>query len=229
MIPTSTHEAIMTKKASVSYKTGNHTCSVSEQGVSVSAVSADKDELVGWAAIAGLAARAAGKAVSIEPLLARLDAWLAANRERYHAGLEKGATAKALAALSKTLGRPVPPELEMWLSWHDGQDKDLVGSLYEAFGLMSAEQIGASWKERHESKEPGWYDGWIPLLDDYQGDLVVLDPSSPGCAVRELWRGARTQPIVALSLAEWLAEFVGDVEAGLYEEDEERGEFMRMG
>ena len=219
----------MTKKASVTYKTGDHTCSVSEQGVSVSAVSGDKDELVGWATIAGLAARAAGKAVAIEPLLARLDAWLAQNREGYHAGLAKGATAKALAALGKTIGRPVPPELETWLTWHDGQGQEIIGAFHEAFQLMSAEQIAAEWKERHASKEPGWYDGWIPLLDDYQGDLVVLDPSSPGCAVREIWRGAKTQPIVALSLAEWLAEFVGDVEAGLYEEDEERGEFQRMG
>ena len=102
-------------------------------------------------------------------------------------------------------------------------------AFHEAFSLMSAEQIGASWQERHKAKGPGWNDAWIPLLDDYQGDLVVLDPSSPGCAVRELWRGATNQPIVALTLAEWLAEFVGDVEAGLYEEDEERGEFQRMG
>ena len=221
----------MTKKAATSatFKTGDHTCAVSEQGVSVSAVSGKEDVVVGWAAIAGLAARAAGKAVSIEPLLARLDAWLAKNRERYRAGLGKGATPKTIAALAKTLGRAVPPELETWLTWHDGQDKDLIGAFHEAFCLMSAEQIGASWQERQKAKEPGWNDGWIPLLDDYQGDLVVLDPSSPGCAVRELWRGATTQPIVALTLAEWLAEFVGDVEAGLYEEDEERGEFQRMG
>ena len=221
----------MTKKAATlaTFKTGEHTCSVGEHGVSVSAVSGDGDVVVGWATIASLAARSAGKATSIEPLLARLDAWLAKNRERYHAGLAKGVPAKSLAALSKTLGRPIPPELETWLAWHDGQDKDLIGAFHEAFSLMSAEQIGASWQERHKAKEPGWNDAWIPLLDDNQGDLVVLDPSSPGCAVRELWRGATTQPIVSLTLAEWLAEFVGDVEAGLYEEDEERGEFQRMG
>ena len=219
----------MTKKASVTYKTGEHTCSVTEHGVSVSAVSGDKDELVGWAVIASMAARIAGKKVPIEPLLARLDAWLGENREHYREGLHKGATAKALAGLEKTLGRPLPAELKAWLSWHDGQNKGFVGTFHEAFALMSAEQIGASWQERHKAKEPGWNDTWIPLLDDHQGDLVVLDPSSPGCAVRELWRGATTQPIVALTLAEWLAEFVGDVEEGLYEEDEERGEFQRMG
>ena len=219
----------MTKKVSATFKTGDHTCSVTEQGVSVSAVSGDKDELVGWAAIASMAARAAGKAIAIQPMLARLDDWLAKNRERYHEGLQKGATAKTFAALEKTLSRPLPAELKTWLSWHDGQDKDIIGAFHEAFCLMNAEQIGTSWQERHKSKEPGWNDTWIPLLDDYQGDLVVLDPSSPGCAVRELWRGAASQPIVALTLAEWLAEFVGDVEAGLYEEDEERGEFQRMG
>ena len=219
----------MTKKASATYKTGEHTCSVGDQGVSVSAVSGDKDQLVGWSTIAAVAARAAGKTIALEPLLARLEAWLAENRPRYHDGLAKSATPKALAALSKTLGRPVPPELEAWLKWHDGQGEEIIGCFYEAFALMSADQIGASWKERHGSKEPGWSDGWIPLLDDGQGDLVLLDPSSPGCAVRETWRGAKNQPIVALSLAEWLAEFVGDVEAGIYEEDDERGEFQRMG
>jgi cell wall assembly regulator SMI1 len=164
----------------------------------------------------------------LAPLLARLDDWLAKHRDRYHEALLAGALPEELDALAKALGQPLPAALRQWLGWHNGQHIDLIGGFYEAFNLMSAEQIAAAWQDRAARAEPGWDRAWIPLLDDYQDDLIVLDPAQPGCAVREVWRGRADHPVVAPSLAAWLEHFVADVEAGRYLEDPERGEFRRV-
>jgi cell wall assembly regulator SMI1 len=186
------------------------------------------------AALQSLRAGGARPTPSSEPatlgqLLARLDAWLAKHRRRYHEGLRPGATAEELASLGQELGRPLPEELRQWLGWHNGQNDDLIGSLVESWTLMSAPEIAAEWKERRKQSDPPWRDEWVPLLDDGQGDLVFLDSAKSGCPVLESWRG-RTEPEAAAgSLQEWVAKFVADVEAGRYHEDPERGEFVREG
>src|SRR5262249_55873474 len=166
-------------------------------------------------------------AAGLPALLARLDEWLARHRPRYFEGLEPGATNAEIEGLAQALGRPVPDELRQWVGWHNGQSEEIIGAFYEAFNLMSAAQVAAAWQERGTTAEPGWDKGWIPLLDDYQGDLIVLDPSQPGCAVREVWRGRSEHPVVAPTLAAWVEAFLADVEAGRYHEDPERGEFHK--
>jgi cell wall assembly regulator SMI1 len=166
-------------------------------------------------------------AAGLPALLARLDGWLARHRPRYYEGLEPGATPAEIEGLAQALGRPVPDELRQWLGWHNGQSEEVIGAFYEAFNLMSAAQVAAAWQERGTTAEPGWDKGWIPLLDDYQGDLIVLDPSQPGCAVREVWRGLSDHPVVASTLVAWVEAFLADVEAGRYHEDPERGEFHK--
>jgi cell wall assembly regulator SMI1 len=167
-------------------------------------------------------------APGLPALLARLDDWLARHRPRYHDGLLPGASPEDLDALAKAIGKPVPAELRQWLGWHNGQQDDLIGAFYEAFNLMSTAQIVAAWQERTTSLEPGWNPNWIPILDDYQDDLIVLDPTQAGVAVREVWRGREDHAVVASSLTAWLERFVADVEAGRFHEDSERGEFHRL-
>lgn len=168
---------------------------------------------------------AAASSPTLKPLLGRLDAWLAKHRARYHEGLVAPASADDLDALAQVLGRPLPSDLTTWLRWHNGQSEDLIGTFYEAFHLLSAAQIAAAWQDRQSNPEPGWHGDWIPFLDDYQGDLIVLDPTPTGSAVREVWRGKDEHPVTAASLAAWLEPFVKDVENGRYHEDPERGEF----
>lgn len=162
---------------------------------------------------------------SAADLLAGLDAWLKKNRKRYHKGLLPGADDKALAALEKALGKPLPPELATWLRWHNGQDEDMIGAFVESFNLMSADEIAAAYQERKGEK--GWDKAFVPILDDYQGDHVVLDVSKPELPVREVWRGRDDHPEVATSMRGWLAMLLADFEAGKYSEDPERGEFIR--
>jgi cell wall assembly regulator SMI1 len=173
------------------------------------------------------AAMAPAPAAEVPELLARLDAWLARHRPRYHEALLPPAGEGELSALAQALGQPLPQELRQWLTWHNGQSEDLIGSFYETFNLMSAAQIAAAWQDRQANPEPGWSNARVPLLDDYQGDLILLDPAQPGCAVREAWRGRQEYSVVAPTLAAWLRAFVNDVEAGRFHEDPERGEFRR--
>jgi cell wall assembly regulator SMI1 len=160
-------------------------------------------------------------------LLARLDRWLSQHRKRYHDGLRPGAGPERLEHLERELGRPLPDELRAWLGWHDGQSDELIGALVETWTPLSAEQIAQQWREQQQEKPPGWKAEWIPLLDDTQGDLVVLDPTQPGHPLREVWSGRDDHPVTAPSLLAWLADFVRDVEAGRYREDTERGEFRK--
>ncbi|MFO0881427.1 MAG: SMI1/KNR4 family protein [Gemmataceae bacterium] len=164
----------------------------------------------------------------IPALLVRLDVWLSRHRDGYHEALLPGATEEDLDSLGQVLGRKVPPELRLWLSWHNGQHEDLLGAFYEAFNLMSAAQIAAAWQDRCARHEPDWDSAWIPFLDDHQDNLLVLDPGEPGCAVREIWRGQEEHSIVAPTLRAWLERFVTEVEAGRFAEDTERGEFHHL-
>ena len=158
-------------------------------------------------------------------LLKRLDAWLKKNRKRYYKGLLAGADDRQLSELAKALGKPVPDDLAAWLRWHNGQDEDMIGAFVESFNLMSADEIAETVKERKGT--PGWNPSFIPILDDYQDDLVVLDASKPELPVREVWRGRDDNPEVASSMRGWLANLLAEFEAGKYHEDSERGEFIR--
>jgi cell wall assembly regulator SMI1 len=178
--------------------------------------------------IAPVAALAALPPTSLPALLERLDRWLARERARYHQGLLPPASIPEIDALGQALGKPVPEELRQWLSWRNGQNEELIGAFYQTFNLLSAAQIIAAWQDRQTNPEPGWNNAWIPLLDDYQGDLIVLDSTLPGCPVREVWRGRTDHAVVAPNLTTWIEAFLRDVEAGRYSEDVERGEFHRL-
>jgi cell wall assembly regulator SMI1 len=168
---------------------------------------------------------AASGSESVAELLAQLDAWLKKNRKRYHKGLLPGADAKTLAQLEKALGRPLPEDLAAWLRWHNGQEEDMIGAFVESFNLMSADEIAAAYQERKGEK--GWDAAFVPILDDYQGDHVVLDTRKPELPVREVWSGRDDHPEAATSMRGWLTMLLTDFQAGKYQEDPERGEFMR--
>src|SRR5262249_20941092 len=126
-------------------------------------------------AIASLGA--GSQEADLPALLKRLDAWLKKHRKRYHKGLAPGADDKALAKLEKAVGKPAPEGLAAWLRWHNGQNEDMIGAFLESFDLMSADEIAAAYEERKGQK--GWDAAFVPILDDYQGDHVVLDTSKP--------------------------------------------------
>jgi cell wall assembly regulator SMI1 len=164
----------------------------------------------------------------VPALLARVDRWLAAHRERFHRGLLPGAGDAELAALKEALGAPVPAELAELLRWHNGQSPDVPGALEGGWNLMSAAEIAAAKKALDAEPPAGWRSGWVPILeDDTGGSRLALDTTHPGNPVRAAWQGKPEHETVAPSLAAWLQDFVTALEAGKYHEDPERGTFQR--
>jgi cell wall assembly regulator SMI1 len=161
-------------------------------------------------------------------LLARLEKWLARHRKGYLEGLRPGASAAELNELEKALTpHPLPEELRLWLAWHNGQGPDVIGAFVDSWLMLGTTEIAQEWRERNKKPAPGWNNDWIPLLDDGEGDLVVMAPGKTGCPLLEVWRGRSDQPVFAASLMAWLETFVKDVTAGRYHEDPERGDFSR--
>jgi cell wall assembly regulator SMI1 len=174
-----------------------------------------------------LAAPAQPSGQGLTELLDRLDRWLATHRERFRHALLPGASAADLETLSAALGQPLPEELKIWLSWHNGQSADVPGAFEQNWHLMSTREIADAKKELDAQPHEGWQHAWVPFLDDDNGNYLCLDLGSPGHPVRECWRGRSDHPIVAPSLSAWLADFVAALERGAYAEDPERGALVR--
>lgn len=209
---------------------------LSEQGVSIRPVGSRKPPVeLTWSAILSTSGQMIPSSApahkdesDLGQSLTKLDAWLAKNRPGFHDGLMESATPEELDALSKALGHPIPADLKSWLAWHNGQGEDEIGSLVGAFNVISSEEIAAAYHERQQGASAGpWDAAWIPLLDDFQGNLICLDTSRPGHPIVESWRGQDDPVDAAPSLLAWVDQFLADCQAGLYAEDSERGEFHK--
>src|SRR5205807_1536549 len=130
-----------------------------------------------------------------------------------------------LDGLAKALKKPVPKGLQELLTWHNGQGEDYVGYFQDHWLLMSAARIVTAKAELDESgADQGWHKEWVPFLEDDGGNFMCLDTSGKEPGVVVFWAGAEPEK-KADSLGAWLTDFVGQVEAGHYHEDPERGTF----
>ena len=96
----------------------------------------------------------------------------------------------------------------------------------------STERVAAAKRSLNEQApgnghKTGWQPEWIPFLDDDGGDYLCLDTRAPGVPVRAFWLGQPEHPVVAPSLTDWVEGFVKAVEMGEYQEEPERGTFLR--
>jgi cell wall assembly regulator SMI1 len=168
----------------------------------------------------------------LKDLLARLERWLAAHRPHLLQNLRPGANEVELHTLQARLGRELPAELRALLAWHNGQNEEFAGRFEEDWLLMGTEEIAAAREELDQGavgngEGNGWRPEWIPFLDDDAGNYLFLDTSQPRPPVRAYWLELDKQPQAAASLTAWLEDFVNAVEAGQYDEDPERGTFLR--
>ena len=168
----------------------------------------------------------------LKDALARLEKWLAAHRPRFLKNLRPGANEADLHGLQARLGQELPSELRTLLTWHNGQGEDIAGRFEEDWLLMGTEDIVTAREELAKGAAGngagnGWRPEWIPFLDDDAGDYLFLDTSHPEPPVRAYWLDQDKQPTAAPSLTAWVENFVKAVEAGKYEEDPERGTFLR--
>jgi cell wall assembly regulator SMI1 len=164
----------------------------------------------------------------MKELLGRLERWLARHRPQFLQGLLPGASAADLDRLQADLGMALPPDLRTLLAWHNGQSDESPARFEEDWILMGSRQIAEAKRELDaDATETGWQAAWIPFLDDDAGDYLGLDTRRPGAAVREFWQDRTEHLEIAPSLPVWLESVVSAMERGEYEEDPERGSFIR--
>jgi cell wall assembly regulator SMI1 len=168
----------------------------------------------------------------LKPLLDRLERWLAAHRPRLFQALRLGANEVELHALQARLARELPQELRTLLAWRNGQGEEFAGRFEEDWLLMDTDRIAEAKAELDEGavgngESNGWRPEWIPFMDDDGGNYLLLDTSQTPPPVRAYWLGEPEPRTLAPSLTAWMEEFVKAVEAGQYEEDPERGTFLR--
>jgi cell wall assembly regulator SMI1 len=163
----------------------------------------------------------------MQALLTRLEKWLAKNRPRFLKNLLPGASPADLATLQKSIGKPVPQQLQQWLRWHNGQGDDFVGYFENHWLMMSSSKIAAAKTELDDAAgDHGWNKNWLPFLDDDGGNFVCLDVSLKEPAIVVFWMDAAPEN-KAPSLEAWLSDIVNALEAGQYHEDPERGTLNR--
>jgi cell wall assembly regulator SMI1 len=178
------------------------------------------------------AKQAEGPADRLMELLGRLEKWLAAHRPRLLKNLRPGANEAELHALQARLGRELPAELRTLLTWRNGQGEEFAGRFEEDWLLMGTNEIVTAREELDKEAAGngagnGWKPEWVPFMDDDAGNYLFLDTSRHEPPVRAYWLDQDQQPQVAASLTAWAETFVKAVEAGEYEEDPERGTFLR--
>ncbi|WP_344707602.1 SMI1/KNR4 family protein [Sphingomonas swuensis] len=165
----------------------------------------------------------------IAPVLARLDAWFAANlRDRRYA-FNPPASEAAIDRFQRRIGRPLPRSWRQLYRWHDGENDDRWGHFYGlpllSLGQAEAEWIvwgkvlaelgddpyvvrGASWPAG--AIDPAYGNpGWIPLTADGSGNHIGIDLAPwPGGRVGQVILFGRDEDVKVV-LAPSLGRFLG--------------------
>lgn len=118
----------------------------------------------------------------MEPMLERLDKWLATNRVEYYQKLASGATETDLDELAELLDNSLPEGLRSLLQWRNGQDTRNFESIYYNYSLMGSEDIAEvvemnnSMLAHGEFNQANWWNTqWIPFLQNGAGDYYCID------------------------------------------------------
>jgi cell wall assembly regulator SMI1 len=97
----------------------------------------------------------------IAPVLARLDAWYAANLPADKYVLNPPATDAQIDALERSVGLRMPLAYRQLYRWHDGENDDRWGHFY-GLPLLPLHGAAAEWN------------GWVRVLADFKGDRYAI-------------------------------------------------------
>lgn len=172
----------------------------------------------------------------IAPVLARLDAWYAANLAADKYVFNPPATDEQIDAFERLVGFRMPRSYRQLYRWHNGENGDRWGHIY-GLPLLTLEQAAADWKawtrtlaefggNRYAIPGGAWPEGavdpaytnpaWIPLTNDGSSGHIGLDFDPwPGGRVGQVILFGRDEDVKVV-LAESLGRFLEWV-AGLLE------------
>lgn len=174
----------------------------------------------------------------IAQVLARLDAWYAANLTDDEYRFNPPATETQIGAFEREVGLSMPRAYRQLYLWHDGEDDDRWGHIY-GLPLLPLEQASAEWTawnrvladfggDRHQIPGAGWPEGavdpayinprWIPLTHDGSGNHIGLDfdpwPAGRIGQVILYGRDEDVKAVLAPSLGAFLEWIAGLLESG---------------
>ncbi len=183
-------------------------------------------------AAAGAAAPASD--ASANPLIARLDRWMKANRPTYYASFKPGSSADELANFEKKLGAKLPQTLKDLLMWRNSDADDpsperFIGN----WSLMSLREIVSTWEGLNGLKEGGdfddldkdwWNKSWVPFLENGGGDNLCIDVrgavAEKGEVIR-FWHDDEGRKILYKSIDALLESFLPWLEKGKWDVDDD--------
>lgn len=165
----------------------------------------------------------------IAPVLARLDAWYAANLPADKYRFNPPATDAQLDAFERVIGFKMPRSYRQLYRWHDGENDDRWGHIY-GLPLLPLKQAAADWQQwtrtlaafggnRYPFLRGGaWPAGavdpaytnpaWIPLTNDGSSNCIGLDFDPwPGGRVGQVIIFGRDEDVKVV-LAESLGQFL---------------------
>jgi cell wall assembly regulator SMI1 len=177
----------------------------------------------------------------IAPVLARLDAWYAANLALPEHGFNPPATDAQIDAAEQLIGLKLPQSFRDLYRWHDGENDDLCGHIY-GLPLLPLERVvaehqlwtevlegfdgdayaipGGSWPEG--AVDPAYINpGWLPFTHDGGGNSIGLDldpwPAGRVGQVIIFGRDEEVKVVLAESLGQFLDWVAGLLESGNFE------------
>ncbi|MGQ2941573.1 MAG: SMI1/KNR4 family protein [Blastomonas fulva] len=177
----------------------------------------------------------------IAPVLARLDAWFAANLPLPQHGFNPPATEAQIDEIEQLMGLKLPQSYRDLYRWHDGENDGISGHIY-GLPLLPLHQVMAehqSWQDALEGIDgdayaiPGgsWPEGavdpayinlrWLPLTGDGGGNSIGLDfdpwPAGRVGQVIIFGRDEEVKVVLAQSLGQFLEWIAGLLESGNFE------------
>ena len=187
--------------------------------------------------------RPAGKAKpmleeDIAPVLARLDAWYAANLAADKYVFNPPATDAQLNSFEQLVGLKMPRSYRQLYRWHDGENDDRWGHIY-GLPLLPLKQAAADWQQwnrtlaafggnRYTVPGKAWPEGavdpaytnpaWIPLTSDGSSNCIGLDfdpwPEGRVGQIIIFGRDEDVKVVLAESLGQFLDWIAGLLESG---------------
>lgn len=183
----------------------------------------------------------------IRPILARLDAWYAANLRPDKYLFNPPTSDARLDAFERKIGLKLPSAYRQMYKWHDGENDDRWGHIY-GLPMLSLHEAGAQWAawsdtlqyfkgNRYVVPAAGWPKDavdpayinprWIPLTHDGSGNHIGLDfdpwPKGRVGQVILFGRDEDVKAILADSLGGFLDWIATLLEEGNFRVDPEPG------
>jgi cell wall assembly regulator SMI1 len=177
----------------------------------------------------------------ITPVLARLDAWFAANLPLPQYGFNPPATEAQIDEIEQLTGLKLPQSYRDLYRWHDGENDVFAGHIY-GLPLLPLEQVAAEhqlWTDtledidgdRYAISGGSWPEGavdpayinpaWLPLTGDGGGNSIGLDfdpwPAGRVGQVIIFGRDEEVKVVLAESLGQFLDWVAGLLESGNFE------------